>query len=142
LSQVSERQREKGKRFRALHAGEPFVIPNPWDAGTAKVLEALGFPALATTSSGFAFSLGRPDGEASLDEVIEHTRPLDRRDLRGGSTARQRRRQPHLDRGRGDRRKRRSDPRPGRPLISGHLVADTGVAGVAPRSAVSICSRL
>ncbi len=75
---MSERQREKGERFRALHAGEPFVIPNPWDAGTAKVLEALGFPALATTSSGFAFSLGRADGEASLEEVVEHTRALDR----------------------------------------------------------------
>jgi 2-methylisocitrate lyase-like PEP mutase family enzyme len=71
------RQAAKGERFRALHEGEPFVIPNPWDAGTARVLEGLGFPALATTSSGFAFSLGRPDGEASLDEVIEHTRALD-----------------------------------------------------------------
>lgn len=70
-------QAEKAERFRALHEGEPFVIPNPWDAGTAKVLEALGFEALATTSSGFAFSLGRSDGEATLDEVIEHTRLLD-----------------------------------------------------------------
>jgi 2-methylisocitrate lyase-like PEP mutase family enzyme len=78
MSAASERQLEKGKRFRALHEGEPFVIPNPWDAGTARVLEALGFPALATTSSGFAFSLGRADGEASLEEVIEHTRLLDR----------------------------------------------------------------
>jgi len=60
--------------FRALHEGEPFLIPNPWDAGSAKVLESLGFKALATTSSGFAFTLGRPDGEPSLDEVIEHTR--------------------------------------------------------------------
>jgi len=75
---VDERQRAKGERFRALHAGEPFVIPNPWDAGTAKVMEALGFPALATTSSGFAFSLGRADGEASLEEVVEHTAALDR----------------------------------------------------------------
>lgn len=73
---MSEEQREKGERFRALHAGEPFLIPNPWDAGTARVMEALGFPALATTSSGFAFSLGRLDGEASLDEVIAHTRAL------------------------------------------------------------------
>lgn len=73
---MNERQLDKAKRFRALHEGEPFLIPNPWDAGTAKVLEALGFAALATTSSGFAFSLGRPDGEASLDEVIEHTRVL------------------------------------------------------------------
>ena len=48
--------------FQRLHAGEPFVIPNPWDAGSAKVLEQLGFKALATTSSGFAWSMGRVDG--------------------------------------------------------------------------------
>lgn len=62
--------------FRALHAGEPFVIPNPWDAGSARMLEELGFKALATTSSGFAFTLGRADGNVTLDEVIEHTRLL------------------------------------------------------------------
>src|SRR6266704_6971128 len=71
-------QREKGAAFRALHEGEPFLIPNPWDAGSARVLEALGFKALATTSSGFAFTLGRLDGGASLDEVVEHTADLDR----------------------------------------------------------------
>jgi len=48
------------------------VIPNPWDVGTARVLEALGFRALATTSSGFAFTLGRTDGNATLDEVAAH----------------------------------------------------------------------
>jgi 2-methylisocitrate lyase-like PEP mutase family enzyme len=69
-------QAEKGERFRQLHAGEPFLIPNPWDLGSARILEALGFEALATTSSGFAFSLGRLDGEASLEEVVEHTRAL------------------------------------------------------------------
>lgn len=69
-------QAEKGAAFRALHEGEPFLIPNPWDAGSAKVLESLGFKALATTSSGFAFTLGRADGKASLDQVIEHTRAL------------------------------------------------------------------
>ena len=62
--------------FRALHSGEPFVIPNPWDAGSARMLEELGYKALATTSSGFAFTLGRADGDVSLDEVIEHTRLL------------------------------------------------------------------
>jgi 2-methylisocitrate lyase-like PEP mutase family enzyme len=67
-------QDEKGQRFRALHEGEAFIIPNPWDAGSARVLEALGFHALATTSSGFAFTLGRPDGAATLDEVVEHVR--------------------------------------------------------------------
>jgi 2-methylisocitrate lyase-like PEP mutase family enzyme len=56
-------QAERGERFRALHEGEPFVIPNPWDAGSARVLEGLGFRALATTSSAFAFTLGRRDGE-------------------------------------------------------------------------------
>jgi 2-methylisocitrate lyase-like PEP mutase family enzyme len=69
-------QAEKGAAFRALHEGEPFVIPNPWDAGTARVLESLGFKALATTSSGFAFTLGRADGKATLDEVVEHTRVI------------------------------------------------------------------
>src|SRR4051794_35730274 len=62
--------------FRALHEGEPFIIPNPWDAGSARMLEELGFKALATTSSGFAFTLGRADGDVTLDEVIEHTRLL------------------------------------------------------------------
>jgi 2-methylisocitrate lyase-like PEP mutase family enzyme len=69
-------QQEKGAAFRALHEGEPFLIPNPWDAGSALVLEALGFKALATTSSGFAFTLGRLDGAATLDEVAEHVRLL------------------------------------------------------------------
>src|SRR4051794_31726434 len=70
-------QEQKAAAFRALHEGEPFVIPNPWDAGSAKVLEALGFKALATTSSGFAFTLGRRDGGVTLDEVVEHVRVLD-----------------------------------------------------------------
>jgi len=71
-------QNEKAESFRALHAGEPFMIPNPWDAGSARVLEALGFKALATTSSGFAFTLGRRDGGVSLDEVADHTATLAR----------------------------------------------------------------
>jgi len=70
-------QATKGERFRDLHAGEPFVIPNPWDAGSARVMEALGFQALASTSSGFAFTLGRLDGGATLDEVVAHTAALD-----------------------------------------------------------------
>jgi 2-methylisocitrate lyase-like PEP mutase family enzyme len=61
-----------------LHAGAAFVIPNPWDAGSARVLAALGFKALATTSSGFAFTLGRVDGGVTLDEVVEHAAALDR----------------------------------------------------------------
>src|SRR5688572_5618466 len=71
-------QEQKAADFRALHEGEPFVIPNPWDAGTAKVLAGLGFKALATTSGGFAFTLGRPDGQVTLDEVFDHTRALSR----------------------------------------------------------------
>jgi 2-methylisocitrate lyase-like PEP mutase family enzyme len=67
----------KSAAFRALHEGDPFIIPNPWDAGSAKVLARLGFKALATTSSGFAFTHGRRDGDVTLDEVIAHTRELD-----------------------------------------------------------------
>jgi 2-methylisocitrate lyase-like PEP mutase family enzyme len=62
-------QSDKAVAFRALHEGEPFVIPNPWDVGSARILEALGFKALATTSSGFAYTLGRLDGKATRDEV-------------------------------------------------------------------------
>jgi 2-methylisocitrate lyase-like PEP mutase family enzyme len=69
---------EKAAAFRALHEGEAFIVPNPWDAGSARVLEALGFEALATTSSGFAFTLGRLDGATTLDDVAEHVRLLDR----------------------------------------------------------------
>ena len=68
---------EKAERFRALHEGDAFIIPNPWDSGSAKVFAALGFHALATTSSGFAFTLGRADGNATLDEVVAHVRALD-----------------------------------------------------------------
>jgi 2-methylisocitrate lyase-like PEP mutase family enzyme len=69
-------QREKAEAFRALHEGEPFIIPNPWDAGSAKVIAALGFRALAGTSSGFAFTLGRTDGSVTLDEVVAHVRAV------------------------------------------------------------------
>ncbi|MGZ4308090.1 MAG: isocitrate lyase/PEP mutase family protein [Gaiellaceae bacterium] len=69
-------QAEKAQAFRTLHEGEPFVIPNPWDAGSARMLAALGFQALATTSGGFAFTLGRLDGEVSLDEVAAHVSAL------------------------------------------------------------------
>jgi 2-methylisocitrate lyase-like PEP mutase family enzyme len=69
-------QERKAEEFRALHEGEPFVIPNPWDAGSAKVLAHLGFKALATTSGGMAFTFGKLDGAVTLDEVVEHTRAL------------------------------------------------------------------
>ena len=70
-------QSEKAKIFRALHERDgAFIIPNPWDIGSACLLAGLGFEALATTSSGFANSLGRTDGETTLDETIEHCRLL------------------------------------------------------------------
>src|SRR5436190_14047140 len=69
-------QAEKAQACRALHEGDPFVIPNPWDAGSARMLAALGFKALATTSGGFAFTLGRLDGEVKLDEVDAHVSAL------------------------------------------------------------------
>ena len=70
-------QEEKCRQFRDLHSRDrTFIIPNPWDAGSAKVLESLGFESLATTSSGFANSLGRLDGEVSLFEKLDHCRSL------------------------------------------------------------------
>jgi 2-methylisocitrate lyase-like PEP mutase family enzyme len=67
----------QGARFRALHerAGA-FITPNPWDVGTARILTALGFPALATTSAGLAFSLGLRDGNVSPDQVFAHCRAI------------------------------------------------------------------
>ncbi len=70
-------QAEKGEAFAALHRGDPFVIPNPWDAGSARLLAQLGFRALATTSSGFAFTLGRRDGGATLADVVAHVELVD-----------------------------------------------------------------
>jgi len=66
----------KRARFRALHEDGCFVIPNPWDVGSAKHLERLGFEALATTSSGAAWARGRDDGELSCEEVLAHLREL------------------------------------------------------------------
>jgi len=62
--------------FRQLHQSGCFVIPNPWDVGSARLLAQLGFPALATTSSGFAWSLGRPDNRVSLEEALAHFRAI------------------------------------------------------------------
>jgi 2-methylisocitrate lyase-like PEP mutase family enzyme len=59
-------------RFRALHEDGCFIMPNPWDRGSAKRLESMGFPALATTSSGHAESFGRTDQQITADEMIEH----------------------------------------------------------------------
>jgi len=84
---MSLTQAERARKFRALHRlpttpGTPpepahpgaFIFPNPWDAGSARILAGLGFEALATTSAGFAFSLGRSDGAVSRDEALAHCR--------------------------------------------------------------------
>src|SRR5690242_16181977 len=66
-------QAETAERFLALHHGERMLLlPNPWDAGSAKVFASLGFDALATTSSGFAGTLGRLDGSVTRDEALAH----------------------------------------------------------------------
>jgi 2-methylisocitrate lyase-like PEP mutase family enzyme len=67
---------EKRAAFRALHQSGCFVMPNPWDVGSAVLLEQLGFKALATTSAGMAWSMGRQDGEVSLDETLIHLAAL------------------------------------------------------------------
>jgi 2-methylisocitrate lyase-like PEP mutase family enzyme len=70
-------QIERAERFKVLHEREgAFIIPNPWDSGAARLLAGLGFEALATTSAGFANSLGRQDGQVILSELIEHCRSL------------------------------------------------------------------
>jgi 2-methylisocitrate lyase-like PEP mutase family enzyme len=86
---MSVTQSEKARKFRALHrlpaavgatieAARPgaFIIPNPWDAGSARILAGMGFEALATTSSGFAYSLGKRDGATTRDELFAHCRAV------------------------------------------------------------------
>lgn len=67
---------DRVRAFHRLHASGCFVIPNPWDVGSARLLAGLSFPALATTSSGFAWSLGRPDNGVSLGEALAHFRSI------------------------------------------------------------------
>lgn len=67
---------DKRRRFHELHRSDCFVIPNPWDAGSARFLESLGFEALASTSSGFAWSQARADGAVTRDAVLDHLRTL------------------------------------------------------------------
>jgi 2-methylisocitrate lyase-like PEP mutase family enzyme len=105
---------DRVREFRALHAAGCFVLPNPWDIGSARLLARLGFRALATTSSGFAWSRGQPDNHVSLDAVLLHLRematavelPLNA-DFEGGFAV---------------------DP----PIVAKHvlLAADTGIAGL------------
>jgi len=72
MTQLTDRRRA----FRKLHESGCFLVPNPWDLGSARLLAQLGFPALATTSSGFAWSLGRPDSHVSLDATLAHFRSI------------------------------------------------------------------
>src|SRR5215470_3252472 len=73
----TQAQAEKGQLFRALHHRDrAFIIPNPWDIGTARVLAHLGFEALATTSAGYAFSIGRQDNKVGRDQMIEHVKEI------------------------------------------------------------------
>ena len=67
---------DQRQAFRDLHK-TPFIIPNPWDVGSARILASLGFPALATTSAEFANALGRHDGDVSREETIAHARLID-----------------------------------------------------------------
>jgi methylisocitrate lyase len=67
---------ERSRVFRKLHESGCFVLPNPWDVGSARLLAQLGFPALATTSSGFAWSLGRPDNGVTIEETLHHLRAV------------------------------------------------------------------
>ena len=70
-------QADKGRRFQALHQGPgAFVIPNPWDVGSARLLAGMGFEALATTSAGYAFTLGLCDNEVGRDRMLEHVAEL------------------------------------------------------------------
>ncbi len=67
---------DRFERFQALHRTGCFVIPNPWDVGSARLLAGLGFTALATTSSGFAWTVGKPDNGVTLDEALAHLRAV------------------------------------------------------------------
>src|SRR3974377_1300200 len=74
--QLNPQQHVKADRFRALHDGPAFVIPNPWDVGSALTLAGLGFQALATSSAASANALGRKDGALSRQETLEHARSI------------------------------------------------------------------
>jgi 2-methylisocitrate lyase-like PEP mutase family enzyme len=73
---ASRQSVDRVREFRRLHESGCFVIPNPWDLGSARLLVSLGFKALATTSSGFAWSTGRPDNHVPLEEALAHFRSL------------------------------------------------------------------
>jgi 2-methylisocitrate lyase-like PEP mutase family enzyme len=70
------RHNDRVAEFRRLHSSGTFVMPNPWDAGSARALQQLGFKALATTSAGFAWAMGLADDQATLDDTLEHLRVI------------------------------------------------------------------
>lgn len=77
MTMTTPSQAEKCVRFEQLHQQDDvFLIPNPWDIGSARLLQGMGYEALATTSSGFAHTLGRPDGLVTLEEKLQHCRAL------------------------------------------------------------------
>src|SRR5688572_20109631 len=67
---------DRVETFRLLHESGCFVMPNPWDLGSARMLVRLGFPAVATTSAGFAWSVGKPDYGVTLEQVLDHLRVI------------------------------------------------------------------
>jgi len=69
---MSKTPAEKRAAFRSLHEQGCFILPNPWDAGSARMFEYLGFVALATTSAGFAWTIGQPDNAVTRDDVLQH----------------------------------------------------------------------
>ena len=71
-----EAHQHQRETFRRLHGANCFVMPNPWDVGSARALEQMGFKALATTSAGFAWSRGRADTQITLDQALEHLRQI------------------------------------------------------------------
>lgn len=74
---ITSTKTDQGARFRAMHHGDSaFIMPNPWDVGTARILASMGFKALATTSAGMAFALGRPEGRATREDVLAHCRMI------------------------------------------------------------------
>lgn len=77
MNQSAPDQHRRAAAFQTLHEGpEPFVVPNPWDAGTARVLSGFGFPALATTGAGLAYTRGLPDNRVSREAVLDNARAV------------------------------------------------------------------
>ena len=74
---------DRRRAFQQLHQSGCFVIPNPWDVGSARLLEQLGFKALATTSAGFAWSMGHADNQVSVEMTLDHLRAMSHAEIGG-----------------------------------------------------------